>query len=36
MNWTTAALITNVLIWAVMFLDILTDMIGGQDGKDQN
>ena len=25
MNWTNAALITNAIIWAVMFIDILTD-----------
>ena len=26
MNWTTLALVTNALIWAVMFADILHDL----------
>lgn len=29
MDWTTAAIITNLLLWVVMFADIITDMIGG-------
>lgn len=26
MNWTALALVTNALIWAVMFADILHDL----------
>lgn len=29
MNWTALALITNALIWAVMFADILHDLYKG-------
>lgn len=29
MNWTAAAIITNLLLWVVMFADIITDMKGG-------
>lgn len=26
MNWTTAAIATNFIIWLIMFVDILTDI----------
>lgn len=35
MNWTALALLTNALIWAVMFADILHDLYKGvHNGKD--
>lgn len=35
MNWTVLSLVTNVLIWAVMFADILHDLYkGAHHGKD--
>ena len=35
MNWTALALVTNALIWAVMFVDILHDLFKGvHHGKD--
>lgn len=27
MNWTTAAIVINFIIWFVMFVDILTDIL---------
>lgn len=30
MNWTAAALVTNFIIWAVMFADIFNDLTGGK------
>lgn len=35
MNWTALALVTNALMWAVMFADILHDLFKGvHNGKD--
>jgi len=35
MTWTALALVTNALIWAVMFADILHDLFKGvHNGKD--
>ena len=35
MNWTALALVTNALIWAVMFYDIITDITGGHNGTNK-
>ena len=34
MRWIDAALITNGLIWLVMFIDIITDIGERKDDKD--